>query len=211
MKKIILSVCLLSFLSSCKEETEIPKNFDYGKIEKGVYSNEFFEFELPFNKDWSVQTKEEMAKMNEDGREILHGNNERLKKNLEASQVNVADLFSIFEFPLEIISGVNASLIMKAENLKSFPQVKTSKDYLTAARALLDQTPLILSYPKGIYPKRIGGKEFTAMEVYNQDHNITQEYFIILSKGFAISIVISYDNREQKIELHEMIDNLRFN
>lgn len=211
MKKIVLGVCLVLFLSSCKDKTKIPKNFDYGKIEKGVYSNEFFGFDLPFNEDWSVQTKEEMEEMNKDGREILHGGNERLKKNLEASQVNVADLFSMFEFPMGMVSGVNASLIMKAENLESFPQVKTSKDYLTAARALLDQTSLILSYPKGIYPKRIGGEEFMAMEVHNQDHNITQEYFIILSKGFAISIVISYDNAEQKVELHEMINNLKFN
>ncbi|RXJ50278.1 hypothetical protein [Gelidibacter gilvus] len=210
MKKIILSFCVVLLLSSCKDEVKIPENFDYGKIESGVYDNKFFNFELAFNDQWSVQTKEEMQQMSENSRNTMAGDNQNLKSTLQASQVNVADLFSIFKFPVGSVTGGNASLIINAENLQSFPNVKTPRDYIMSARQLLDQTSLTLIYKKEPYTKTIGGKQFIGMEIFNQDYNLTQDYFVTLRNGFAISMVLSYDNAEDQQELYKMLDTIKF-
>ena len=210
MKEIILSLCVILFLSSCKDAHKSSDNFDYGIIENGVYSNKFFNFELPVNDNWSVQTKEQIAEINKAGRDAMAGTNEKLKKNLTASQINVADLLAVFEFPTGTVPGTNPSLIMNAENLKNFPNVKSSEDYITSVNKLLSQTSVTLKYLKEPYKKTIGGKEFMAMEIYYEDYNITQEYIATLSNGFAISIVVAYENEDQKQELHKMIDNLKF-
>ncbi len=210
MKKIILSFCVVLLLSSCKDEVKIPENFDYGKIESGVYDNKFFNFELAFNDQWSVQTKEEMQQMSENSRNTMAGDNQNLKSTLQASQVNVADLFSIFKFPVGSVTGGNASLIINAENLQSFPNVKTPRDYIMSARQLLDQTSLTLIYKKEPYTKTIGGKQFIGMEIFNQDYNLTQDYFVTLRNGFAVSMVLSYDNAEDQQELYKMLDTIKF-
>ena len=123
MKKIILSCCAVLLLLSCKDDVKIPENFDYGKIENGVYDNKFFNFELAFNDQWSVQTKEQMHQMSENSRNTMAGNNQNLKNTLQASQINVADLFSIFKFPVGSVTGGNASLIINAENWKSLIKI----------------------------------------------------------------------------------------
>ncbi|HUH27340.1 hypothetical protein [Gelidibacter sp.] len=210
MKKILLSFCVVLLLSSCKEEVKIPANFDYGKIENGSYDNKFFNFKLAFNDQWSVQTKEQMHQMSENSRNTMAGDNHNLKNTLKASQVNVADLFSIFKFPVGSVSGGNASLIINAENLMSFPNVKTPRDYMVAARQLLDQTSLNLIYKKEPYTITIGGKQCIGMEIFNQDYNLTQDYFVTLRNGFAISMVLSYDNAEDQQELYKMLDTLKF-
>jgi len=125
MKKIILSLCVVLLMSSCKEEAKIPENFDYGNTENGIYKNEFFNFEMPYNEEWSVQTREQMAKISQSGQDIMAGDNQKLKNTLKASQVNVADLFALFKFPVGSVPDNNPSIIINAENLKSFPAVKT--------------------------------------------------------------------------------------
>lgn len=210
MKKIILSLCVVLFISSCEETNKIPENFDYGTVENGVYSNTFFNFDLSFDKDWSVQSKEQMAEMTQKGQDLITGENERLKKNLKASQVNVAELFAVFKFPVETVSVYNPSLIMNAENLKGFPEVRKPKDYMDAVRSLLDEAPMTLIYKKQHYSKIIGGKEFVAMEIYNQDYDVNQEYFSTLHKGFAVIMVISYDGDDQKEELYKILNTLKF-
>jgi len=49
-----------------------------------------------------------------------------------------------------------------------------------------------------------------AMEIHNQDYNITQEYFATLRNGFAITIVASYNTDAQREDLYKMLDNLKF-
>ncbi|MEO8774402.1 MAG: hypothetical protein ABI263_07075 [Gelidibacter sp.] len=205
-----MSLCVVLFIYSCKEENKIPENFDYGTVENGVYANDFFNFELSFDKDWSVQSKDQMAEMTKKGQDLITGKNELLKKNLKASQVNVAELFAVFKFPVGTGSVYNPSLIINAENLKGFPDVRKPKDYMDAVRSLLDEAPMKLIYKEQHYSKIIGGKEFVSMEIYNQDYNVSQEYFSTIQKGFAIIMVISYNDDAQKEELYKIIDNLKF-
>ncbi|WP_027126654.1 hypothetical protein [Gelidibacter mesophilus] len=210
MKNILLILSVLCLFSSCKKDVQIPENFDYGKIENGIYSNEFFNFDLSFNEDWTVQSKDEMRQMSESSRDILAGENQNLKNSLKASQVNVADLFTIFKFPVGSVESGNASFLINAENLKAFPKVRTPKDYIAAARQLLDQSSLALNYKKEPYTKSIGGKEFMGMEIFNESYNLTQEYFVTLRHGFAISIVASYDNPDDQQELYKIIESIKF-
>lgn len=210
MKRIILSVCVILFLSSCMEESKSAQNFDYGKIENEVYTNEFFDFEVSINQNWSAQTQEQMAEMAKKGQEMYGGKNQEIQKTLRPSDVNVANLLAVFEFPVGSVQVINPSLVITAENLQSFPKVKASADYMTSVRKRLDKSSLLMMYIKDPYPKTIGGAEFLGMEIYNQDYNITQEYFATLRNGFAISIVIAYDTDDQKESLYKMIDNLKF-
>ena len=208
MNKIFLSLCVILLASSCKDEHKISEDFDHGKIENGVYSNEFFNFEVPYNQDWSVKSRDQMTEMTEEVRDFVDQGN--LETTPKETQINFAQLFALFKFPIGTVSEFNPSLIINAENLKSLSAIKTPKDYINETKILLDEGPMNFVYKEKPYSITIGSKEFATMEVYNQDYNITQEFFAAIHHGFAIAMVISYNDDAQKESLHKMIDNLKF-
>ena len=211
MKKIILSLCVVLFLSSCKDENKLPENFDYGTVENGIYINNFFNLELAYNTEWSPKSRAQMTEMTEQVREVVDGENEDLKAKSKASEINFAELFALFKYPKGTVSEFNPSLIINAENLKNLPAIKTTKDYITETKDMLDGGPLNFVYKERPDAITIGGKEFATMEVFSPDYDITQEFLVTFDKGFAIAIVISYNDDIQKESLHKMIDNLKFN
>ncbi|HWC54246.1 MAG TPA: hypothetical protein VG676_11730 [Chitinophagaceae bacterium] len=211
----LASVVLVFLISACKDSAGIPENFDYGKVENGVYKNDFFGFELPIPADWVVQDSDQMKKISEEGQKIISEHNEELGKKIKASEVRSAMLLSVFRYKDDSVIGqFNPSFGIAVENLGTFSSIKTPEDYLQQAKSLMIKSGIDYKFPTGFVPVKIGGKNFTVMEltaIYKGNVEVGQMYFCILDKGFAISIVISFGTDEQREQLRHIIGNIRFN
>ncbi|WP_047550009.1 hypothetical protein [Psychroserpens sp. Hel_I_66] len=209
MKKLILLfVVIISF--SCKNETAIPENFDYGTIEDGVYTNDYFKMRFPFDASWDIQSKEEMKEIADSGTEML--TDEKTKRAVKATEINSANLFSAFKYETGFEEGYNYSILIVAENTKMFPQVKRGSDYLKEAKKMMTQTVINYEFDNDFETKAIGGKSFDVMNVTGDYLGgfFKQKYMTTIVNGFSFSIIISYDSNEQLQELEALIDGIIF-
>ncbi|MGL4369596.1 MAG: hypothetical protein ACRCUT_07990 [Spirochaetota bacterium] len=187
--------------------------FDYGKVEKNQYQNQYFEFTAAIPENWAVQSKEQTSELTEKGRDLLAGDDENTKALIKASEVNSAYLLTVFKYEVGTAVEFNPSILIMAENLKNFPGIKNGNDYLFHTRKFLKQSQLQYDYlDEEFKSKKIGGKEFSLMSagITTAGMKIKQEYHSAVIKGFSFNIVISYVSDEQKAELYKILDSMKF-
>ncbi len=211
--KRILSLLLLIICTMSCSQGQKSKDFDYGKIEDNVYSNAFFNFKIDIPTTWSIQNKEQINNLIEKGKKIVAGDNENLKKVLEASEINSAYLLTIFKHELGSPVDYNPSLMIIAENLKLSPGIKTGGDYLFHTRKILQQTTINYHTIDDDFKQvDLNNQEFYQMNAHATLGGIalTQRYYSTIKNGFSINVVISFANDEQRAELEEILKSLAF-
>lgn len=209
MKKFILSFAILT-LFTCKTEQKMPENFDYGSIENGVYSNDYFQMRVPFDDSWHIKSQDEMQEIAEAGKELIE--NESYKRALEVSEINNAYLFTLSQHGPDDLFNYNPSLSIVAENTKMFPHVKRGRTYLEEVQKVLNQTAINYKFEMIDEAHNIGSQNF---DIMNVDLNyagidIKQQYYTTISKGFSLSIILSYVTEEHKAKLESMLETIVF-
>ena len=198
---------------SCKQSTKIPENFDYGKIENGVYSNSYFNFEIPVPDKWVVQSKEQVEQIKKAGQDLITEKNKEIGSLVKTSDVRTAILLTAFKNRTDTFMGqFNSSFMILSENLGSISGIKTGKDYLLHAKGLMQQSGMAYKFPSGIYSEKVGNREFDVMDVVMtvKEMEVQQSYYSVIDKKFALNIIISFIGDEQKKELINIINNIRF-
>jgi hypothetical protein len=205
----LLLISLLIF--GCKKNTNVPLSFDYGSIKEDMYDNTFFKFKFPVNPDWYVLDNEETDMIYKVGTEIAAGENNSLKKKLEASDINLAKLFTAFREEPGTNIQYNPSLVINAENLKNAFSVKSTLDYLVQAKKILEQTEMQIEYIEEKEHIRIGSQDFSFIKLENTFNGlvITQDYYVTIKNGFALLVIMSYVDEEGKTEAYEMFNKLK--
>lgn len=203
---LLVSVSLLS----CKQQKNLPQEFDFGKTVPGKYFNSFFDLKIAFNPEWSVQNKKEMNDLVDAGTDLIASDNKDLKFAVEASKVNTAYLLAIFKHDPSALMDSNPSFMVVAENTKNFSDIENGKDYLDIAKGLLLDSGFNYSFSDDIYEKKIGESSFYVLEteINYLNQSIFQEYMTTLRKGFCLSFILSYSTVEEKEELYEIINNI---
>ncbi len=138
MKGLFAIALLFICLVSCNN-TGKPVDFDYGHVENGIYSNTYFDVSINLPQNWVVQSQEQTDKMVEQGSDLIAGEDENMKTVLKASEVNVANLLSAFQYEYGSAVDYNPSIVINSENIKNFPGIKNGADYLFQAKKLLEQ------------------------------------------------------------------------
>ncbi len=211
MKKIACVVLIGLLVFSCKKATNVPLSFDYGSIKDGVYDNTFFKFKFPVNTNWYVLNNEEANQLYEVGNDVAAGDKEALKKTLEASAINMAKLFSAFKYKPGANTDFNPSLLVNAENLKDAPEVDTPEKYLIEAKKILNETAMDIEYVEEKHKVKIGSQNFEFIKLKNKGYgyDITQDYYVTVKRGFAISFIMSYTTEADKETVYKMFDKLK--
>ncbi len=211
MKNFIYILFIISTLSCSKKEKNLPNNFDFGTTEQGVYTNDYFDLKIQFDRSWSVQDKQQVNNLVESATDITMKDNQNLKSIVKASMVNSAYLLTIFKHEVGTVIEFNPSFMAIAENTKNFSVIKNGGDYLFHAKKLLDQTNLEYRYEKEVFEKKIGNANFYILEAKIDVGNrtVTQEYYATVSNGFSLSFVASYANEEEQDELYQIINNIK--
>ncbi|NMH88690.1 hypothetical protein [Flavivirga algicola] len=211
MRKFVSVLIVVLLVSGCKKNVNVPLSFDYGSVKDGVYDNTFFKFRLPVDPDWYMLNTDEADQIYKTGNDLVSGDNESLKKTLDASMVNIAKLLSVFRSQPGTTIDFNPSILINAENLRSFPNVDTPKKYIIQAKELIRQSGMDIEYIEEKDKVRIGSQDFVFMSVKNSYNgfDIHQDYFVTLKNGFAVSFIMSYTNQEDKEALYTMFDELK--
>src|SRR5438552_17365781 len=103
--RLALSILLLVVVSACKQSSKIPENFDYGKIENGVYSNNYFDFEIPIPEKWVVQDKEQVKQLQKEGEDLIAEKDKELAKKIKAGDISSAILLTVFRNRIDTVVG----------------------------------------------------------------------------------------------------------
>ena len=217
MKSILLLVAVVVgslVFTGCNQKKEVPENFDYGKVADGKYRNSYFDLEISVPEGWAVQSEAEMEATMKQGEKLVAGENKELKNVLKASEVNVANLLAVYQYKKGTNTEFNPSLLMTAENIKSFPNIKTGNDYLTSTRAFLVKSEFKYDQIDSVFAKEnVNGSEFYRMHTavdYSGIH-IQQDYYSAVVNGFCLSVIISYSSDEQKASMDKFLGTLKFN
>ena len=208
MRLFFFAIVLLT-IAGCKQQ---PKNFDYGKIENGVYANNYFDFEIPVPSNWAVQNKEQVQQLQKNGEELVSGNNKELGAKIKAADIRTAILLTVFKNKTDAVTDkFNSSFIILSENLGGMP-IKKGSDYLAHAKEIMQQSNMSYQFAPNFSTEKIGNKEFDRMDVSlnGQAQNVQQSYYSIIDRGFALSMIISYADDEQKAELKNIISKIKF-
>lgn len=208
MRLFFFAILLLT-VTACKQQ---PKNFDYGKIENGTYTNSYFDFEIPVPSNWAVQNKEQVQQLQKTGEDLVSGNNKELGAKIKAADVRTAILLTVFKNKTDAVADkFNSSFIILSENLGGMP-IKKGSDYLAHAKEIMQQSNMSYQFAPEYSTEKIGNREFDRMDVSlsGQSENVQQSYYSVIDKGFALSIIISYGDDQQKAELKNIINKIKF-
>lgn len=211
-----LNVIVLLFLTvlftNCSQN-EKPDGFDYGHKENNKYVNSFFGLEVSLPDDWGVQTKEQTENLKESSKDMVAGDNENLKAIINVTDVNSANLVSVFQYEVGAAVEYNPGFMVIVENLKNAPEVKNGSDYLFQSRKLLEQSQMQYSNIDEEFQKElIDNQEFYTMNcsIDLKGQLIKQRYYSTIRNGFCLSAIISYANDEQKKDLEEIVNSMDF-
>jgi hypothetical protein len=193
------------------QEDPPTQYFDYGTTENGVYTNSFFNLEVAFNPEWSVQSQQQVDKLSELGENLIAGDNKDLKRVIKASKVNVSNLLTVFKYELGSAVDFNPSFLITVENTAFAPGIKTGKDYLFHAKKLLSKLEVKYTFDKPVYEKKIGKVIFHVLEtrINFMDFKVKQDYIVTVKNGFTMIFIVSYVDKSQKKELYKVINNMK--
>ncbi len=210
-KRSIFILVILALVGCAEKAKNLPKEFDYGTTENGLYENSFFDLEISFDPNWTIQNKQQTENIAEQGKKLIVGDDSNLEAAVEASEINVAYLLTVFKHKVGAPVDFNPSFIAIAENVKNLPGISKGEDYLFHTKKLLEQAPVNYNFNKDISKEERGNHDFYIMETQLEyaSKNIIQEYRTTITNGFSLSFIISYANPEQKAELYEILDNIK--
>ncbi len=151
--KIIGLLLLIIMTYGCGSNGK-PDTFDYGSVENGVYQNEYFGFSMNLPADWVVQTQEQTENLANTGKDLVAGDDANMKAIIKASEINTANLISVFQYEVGSTVDYNPSIVIVAENIINSPGIKTGSDYLFHAKKVMEQGQFKYQYLSDHFEKK---------------------------------------------------------
>jgi len=218
MKKISVLLSFLIVISCLNPEpsNKIPDEFDYGSVKNGAYKNAFFDMIIPINNDWNVQSQEKFDQFAEIGTEVLFEDNEKIKEDLKSSKITTANLLAVFKYTdkqvLDYNIKFNPSLVLLAENLKGFNQIRTGKDYIEISKGLLEEASIDYSFDDDYESITVSGVKFDILKFSAEYYGITfkQEIIATIKNNFCLLFTLSYSEEDDRTELYQILKSIKF-
>lgn len=206
------SFAMLLSLAFAFQSNAADDVFDYGKVEKGKYKNEYFNFEMKIHSNWHPLSKEQSDALMKTSIDVISQGSEVLGMAIKASQVNYAQLLAVFQHEMGAPVQFNPSIVLMTENLQQAPGVKSGSDYLYHTKRGLEATPFSYTFSKtSPESMSLAGMQFDAMTAYLNNPNmvIQQDYYCTVTNGFALCFILSYLEKEQGAALYDMFSTLK--
>ncbi len=207
------SLYAMLMVSACILGVSAADRFDYGKVVKGEYRNQFFNFRMKIPAKWFVQSKEQTAELMSRGRDIVAGDDENMKAMMKSSEVNSANLLTVFKYEPGSAVEHNPSVAVVAENVRMYPGIKTGKEYLFHLKKLLRQSKLKLdSMDEGTRISTVGGREFHLLAIGMNvlGKSVRQEYRAAVIDGFSFCVITTYVTDAERAELMGILGSMSF-
>jgi hypothetical protein len=207
----ILGLMVGLIMTACNVPAKLveqEKDFDFGKVDNGLYKNTFFDLTIPVPATWHVAKKQTDDLM--EGQDTII-NGVKQQKKLKAADISTANLLSLFEFQ-EDTDVSNASMMVLAEKLSVISPTKSGKDYLEVVRGLLKKSDQKYKMEDKIVAEKIGGVDFDVLHTKVETGEVTiyQDYCCAVMKRFSMNFIFSWQSEEQKAELDKLKASAKF-
>lgn len=187
------------------------KEVDLGSVVDGVYKNDYFGVTVDLPKDWEVQDAEVMKEMMEIGKDVIAGDDESKKKQLDLAELKVLNLLMVSQYPLGEVEP-NPSVIVLAEKVSKLQGISSGEDYLLANKKVLESTGIPYEFNE-ITTTNIGGKEFHVMVLtveIDTDFIMTQKYYSTVMNGYAFNFITTSADDETLAATDQVVQSAKF-
>ncbi|WP_162497573.1 hypothetical protein [Aureibaculum marinum] len=212
MKHILfIAICTLSLISCGRE---IPTDFDYGKVEKNTYTNDFFGLTMKIPEGWHVQNQETQKILQNEGANAVGG--EKLAKAIKATEITSANLLMASQFDLETYNNpevMNSNFSLVAENLGiSAVTINDGNAYLEASKKQFKNNNIPIEIKGDTKTMDVDGKTFHYFDgiLTMQGQKIKQRYMATINNGFSLLYVATYGSEDQLEKLMEILNTAKF-
>lgn len=210
----LLSVILLLLVSTAcnRGSVGIPEEFDYGKVENGVYTNPFFDIRLKLPTDWDLRSADDAKRLMNAGMDQMEGSSLRKEAIKKSAEINTAQLVTLFRYTdAEGVSkGGNPSFVLMAENTSRSGLVETGADYLDILKKQLPQLRMNIRVEGEMASKEIAGMEFFHLNAAGDAMGISfhQRYYATVKNGFSLVFIITWINDGEEEELMKIVNSM---
>ena len=210
--KIYYCLVFVLLIAGCSGNSE-KKSPDRGKVENGIYTNDFFSLQLTVPEGWIVQTDAEQDALNEESKNILKNINPGMKSNVDSAAKSTVQMLTVFERVPSDTSEFNASFVTIAEKLPTNIPGMDEKIYLTLAASQLRKSGLYTSIDAVPSQAKIGGENFSTVRAViggTGNSQPAQEFFAKKMDGYALIFILSYRTEGQHDQLKKVLESVTF-
>ncbi|MDL2319767.1 hypothetical protein LJC45_01395 [Alistipes sp. OttesenSCG-928-B03] len=209
MKKLkyLALLLLVAAVAGCGQKRE--KLFDLGTIENGVYHNEYIGFSITVPDSMTARDHTTLNQLTEASYELLNMDSRTAKKSLDI--INYEALLMINSNRMDQ-GDFSPNILVSVENMRMFPHVKNTGDYLAKARKDLRAA---LKVPTEIDDENptvvLGGREFRKLTMMS-DYGmwVTQECYVTMIDRLVLGIYLTYASEESGAQLRDVLESIRF-
>jgi hypothetical protein len=206
---IVVGLCVLA--GGCGKKP--PEQMNSGRFEGSVYHNDYLGMTITIPSEWTIQDLKTTQQIARTGERMIAGSNENMRATMEARQSQTTNLFNVFKHAPGSPVPYNPSIYAVAEDISLFPGIKTGGDYLYHARRLLESGQMEFSFPRDVAIETLAGVEFHVMNVEMKvppSGKVMQEYFATVRKGYAVVLILSFTNEQERAELRNVLNTATF-
>src|SRR5437660_6726943 len=202
---VFLAVSLVA-LQGCR------KKLDLGKLEGGVYTNEFFSMRLTLPSQWVVGGEAEEKRLREAGaKTTIQTNNPIRNWAIKKSAQRTTQLLLVSKGAWGT-TPLNSSIICMAEQIPALSTVSRGSEYLASMKSMLQYSSVSMRIAQDVYPVEVGGKLFYGLGVAVKagPMEIPQTYYAYVSHGYALVFIITTFTDEDRETIDSMIKSIAF-
>lgn len=201
-------VCLLmSILLSGCHLFEHDRDFDYGRVERSVYRNDFFDMTLRLPEGWQVQTKAQLDSIRADKSGTTPSS-----CAIKASEVTSATLLTVCKFKSDTFFDFNPTMSILVERIGPRSSTKSARDYLISAQKMLKRSPMRYEATDSISKEVIGGRLFYRLHarIAQGQQDICQDYYSTLMDGFSFNFILTCSGEDSRQQLRQILSTADF-
>jgi hypothetical protein len=179
-----------------------------GVTKSGYYRNDYFGFSIPFPESWTVVLQRKPHQFQSQGGDALVRDGVLKRGLVNADQSNTHNLLAITD-SREESNGWSPQIVIVGEGIHEGAPFKTADEYLVHTIKLLSA----IRFPKTIVltPPRettLGARQFWRADFARGD--VRQSYYATISKGFALSIVVTGGDAAQLSKANGVVQKIHF-
>ncbi len=210
---ILLSISALAALvlvTGCREK--VSKEVDFGTVQGSVYSNDYFGMTATLPGDWSIQDREAMKMIMNEGKKMAAGKDKNFKRSLDAAEAQSITLLAAFQHPLGTQVRFNPNLMCLAERVRNMPGIKEGKDYLEHSKKTIARSQMRVKFIGDITRDTLDDVDFDIMtsELTLGGMNINQKTYATVRKGYALMFIITFISGDQEDALLDILESVTF-
>lgn len=214
MRNLILIISLSLLLSNCiysqkPHPDSKTEKIDKGILENNIYSNKYFNFEVPILKDWTVLNKSDLLNATIEKKEIL-----KAEKNItEEDFIRMADKFYVLlssspniqtQLPLIVFYTLDLDL-----DLTNYSEIDYLDNYRSSIKNLYKSISVEFSFSQ-IQIESIRDKSFYSYEITVKRDGLFayQKVYSTIYRNKFLNILVNYENEKTKSESQEFLKNI---